>query len=154
MYCTDLFTEEDDYTLMREAWVTSKLSPCKRTKVGAVISDCISITPGYCGHENCERLPCLREHASSGEDLHKCRGVHAEVKALLRHYTSPDILYVTHSPCMVCANMLVYAGVGEVVYDLPRDDWEVSKKILEDGGVKVRRYHYVPNENPEQANQE
>ena len=73
------------------------------------------------GH--CSMTGCLRESLKipSGERHELCRGVHAEQNALIyaAKYGIPTegaTLYCTHSPCLICAKMLVQAGVRKVLY--------------------------------------
>lgn len=72
-----------------------------------------------------------------------CRGVHAEQNAVIQAaYFGVSIkdatIYTTAFPCVLCAKILVNAGITEVVY---RDDYvdDLSKSILEESKVIVRR---------------
>ena len=103
-------------------------STCQRRKVGAVlVKDKRILASGYngvpCGMEHCDNVGCLREsmRIPSGERHELCRGVHAEQNALIyaAKYgisTEGATLYCTHSPCLICAKMLVQAGVKQVFY--------------------------------------
>ena len=66
---------------------------------------------------------CLREKLGipSGERHEMCRGTHAEQNAIIQaalHGVSTDgaTLYCTHQPCILCAKMLINAGVEKVVF--------------------------------------
>lgn len=65
--------------------------------------------------------------------------IHAEVNALVKtDYSVPDkIIYLTLSPCKVCAKLLVNAKVKEVYYSKVYD--MSSLKILEKAGIKHGR---------------
>ena len=66
--------------------------------------------------------------------------IHAEINALLKmDYNNPKKkkLYLTLSPCRMCAKAIVNSGISEVIYkSLYRDD--SSLKILENAGIKHR----------------
>jgi len=68
--------------------------------------------------------------------------IHAEINALLKmDYNNPKKkkLYVTLSPCRMCAKAIVNAGISEVVYDEEYRDTS-SLNILKDAGIEVRRF--------------
>jgi dCMP deaminase len=75
--------------------------------------------------------------------------VHAEQNAVIQAaYFGVSIkdatIYTTTYPCVMCTKILVNAGIREVVY---KDDYvdPLSKEILEESGVTVRR-HEAPLE--------
>ena len=47
-------------------------------------------------------------------------------------------LYTTFSPCLLCAKMIVNAGIEEVVYHARYSIDEVSLSLLREAGVRVR----------------
>ena len=66
--------------------------------------------------------------------------IHAEVNALLKmdyHNHKRKVMYVTHSPCIMCAKAIINAGIDEVVY-ARRYDYENSVALLTSAGVTVR----------------
>ena len=68
--------------------------------------------------------------------------LHAEINALLKlDYNNPKrkILYVTMSPCAMCAKAIVNAGVKEVIYENIYRDTS-GLEILNRVGVKCRAY--------------
>jgi len=76
-----------------------------------------------------------------GERHELCRGVHAEQNAIIQcalHGVSSRgaTLYVTHSPCSICAKMLINAGIERVVvkHRYPDDD---GLQMLQAGGIRV-----------------
>lgn len=79
-----------------------------------------------------------RESLESG----KSGFIHAEVNALIKlDYNNPKDkkLYLTHSPCQVCAKCIINANISEVIY---LDVYENDKKginILEESGITVRK---------------
>ena len=68
--------------------------------------------------------------------------IHAEINALLKlDYNNPKrkVLYVTLSPCKMCAKAMVNAGIDEVVYNQAYRD-STGIKILESAGIQVRKF--------------
>lgn len=125
-------------------------SSCFRRKVGAVIvRDKRVMTTGYngapAGIASCiERGECLREKLNipSGTRAELCYGVHAEQNAIIQaarygiNITGASI-YVNTQPCVVCAKMLINAGIEEIVYQNPYPD-ELAMSMLEEAGMKLR----------------
>ena len=106
------------------AKVTSERSPCERLKVGCVlVKDNRIIAQGYNGFlPNCP-------HQSIVRDNHEQATVHAEQNAIAdcaKRGVSCDgcKLYVTHYPCIICARIILAAGIKEIVYiyDYKNDD--------------------------------
>tara|TARA_A100001011_G_C14065757_1_gene738103 strand:+ start:401 stop:811 length:411 start_codon:yes stop_codon:yes gene_type:complete len=113
-----------------------------RYKVGAVIvseDNCQVLAIGYNG--NYAGGPNEVESTQPGSS----GMIHAEINALLKlDYNNPKnkIMYLTLSPCRMCAKAIVNAGINEVVYnELYRDSSGLN--ILKDCGVKVRGYTAV-----------
>ena len=113
-----------------------------RYKVGAVIvseDNCQVLAIGYNG--NYAGGPNEVESTEPGSS----GMIHAEINALLKlDYNNPKnkIMYLTLSPCRMCAKAIVNAGINEVVYsELYRDSSGLH--ILKDCGVKVRSYTAV-----------
>ncbi len=131
------------------ARLVSKRSTCLRRHVGAVlVKDKRILATGYNGAPSkithCEITGCIREKLKipSGQRHELCRGLHAEQNAFLQaalHGTSlkDAILYSTIQPCIICAKMLINAGIKEVVIDGPYPD-RMAKDFLRQAGVKVR----------------
>ena len=78
-----------------------------------------------------------------GEGFHEKYGEsHAEINALLKmDYNNPKskILYVTLSPCRMCAKAIVNAGIQRVIYDEEYRDTS-SLEILRNSGIHVSRF--------------
>ena len=68
--------------------------------------------------------------------------LHAEINCLLKmDYNNPKRkkMYVTLSPCRMCAKAIINAGIDEVVYDEAyRDTSGVA--LLEEAGISVKKY--------------
>jgi len=68
--------------------------------------------------------------------------LHAEINALLKmDYNNPKkkILYVTLSPCKMCAKAIINAGINKVVYDEQYRD-TAGLEILQNSGIEVCRF--------------
>lgn len=67
--------------------------------------------------------------------------IHAEVNALIKlDYNNPKkkIMYVSMSPCKMCAKAIINAGISEVVYrEMYRDTSGIM--LLEFAGIRVRK---------------
>ncbi len=120
--------------------------------VGAVIvKDNRILTTGYngapSGVKSCEeRKECLRRKLNipSGTHHEICYAVHAEQNAIIQaaRYginVSGGTLYCTHQPCVICAKMIINAGIARVVYREGYPD-EFSLRLFEEAGVKVEKY--------------
>ena len=123
MYNSEKQLELDKrYLQMAEIW--SKNSYCKRRQVGAIIvKGKMIISDGYNG------TPEGFENICEDENNHtKPYVLHAEANAITKVAKSNNssdgaTLYVTSSPCMECAKLIIQAGIRRVVFsDLYRQD--------------------------------
>ncbi|MGQ9732217.1 MAG: deoxycytidylate deaminase [Candidatus Zipacnadales bacterium] len=139
------------------AQVVAKRSTCLRRQVGAIlVRDRRILTTGYNGAPqglpHCAELGgCYREQIGvpSGQRHELCRGLHAEQNAIIQAavhgiQVTGSMLYVTISPCALCAKMLINAGVIRVVY---RGDYpdELAMQLFNEAGMEVVRW-YGPRE--------
>ncbi|MBN2462397.1 MAG: dCMP deaminase family protein [Dehalococcoidia bacterium] len=116
----------DEYFL-KIASVVAERSTCRRHHVGAVaVRDKHILATGYngaaAGLKDCLELGCLRDEMKipSGTRHEICRGIHAEQNAIIQaslHGVSLEgaTVYVTHTPCILCAKMLVNARIKRFV---------------------------------------
>jgi len=116
----------DEYFL-KIACVVAERSTCHRHHVGAVaVRDKHILSTGYngapSGLPDCLELGCLRNEMNipSGTRQEICRGIHAEQNAIVQatlHGVSLEggTIYCTHTPCIVCARMLVNAKIKRFV---------------------------------------
>ena len=125
---------------------------CLRRNFGAVIvkNDTI-ISTGYVGaprgRANCNELHyCTREklQVPRGERYELCRSVHAEQNAIIQAAKlgvniDGSTLYCTHQPCILCAKMIVNAGIVRVVYHSGYPD-DFALDIFKEARVLVERY--------------
>lgn len=103
------------YLRMAEIWAEN--SYCKRRKVGAlIVKDKSIISDGYNG------TPAGFENVCEDEDgLTKHYVLHAEANAIVKVASSTNncsgaTLYVTASPCIECAKLIIQSGIARVVY--------------------------------------
>ena len=112
----------DEYFL-KVASVVAERSTCRRHHVGAVaVKDKHILATGYngaaAGLKDCLELGCLRDERGieSGTRQEVCRGIHAEQNVIIQaslHGVSlgHSTIYCTHTPCILCAKMLVNAKI-------------------------------------------
>ena len=139
-----------DQYFMSIAELVAGRATCLRRQIGAVIiMDRRILTTGYngvpSGIAHCDVAGCLREQLNvpSGERHELCRGLHAEQNAIIQAaYSGVSIkgasIYITHFPCVVCAKMLINAGIQEVVYANYYPD-RLSEEMLAEAGMLVRQ---------------
>jgi len=139
----------DEY-FMALAEQVGQRATCLRRSVGAVIvKDKRILATGYngppSGVAHCEDVGCLREVRGipSGSQHELCRGIHAEQNAVIqaaKHGIAIDgsTIYCTHQPCVLCAKILLNAGVREIVFSQPYPD-PLAEELLAEAGVVPRR---------------
>jgi dCMP deaminase len=132
------------------AELVAKRSTCLRRKVGAlVVRDRRILATGYngtpSGIRHCSEVGCLREKLKipSGERHELCRGLHAEQNVLLQaslHGVSlkDSVLYATYQPCIICAKMIINAGIKEVVIADHYPD-PMALAFFKEAKIKVRK---------------
>lgn len=116
----------DEYFL-KIASVVAERATCERHHMGAVaVLDKHILTTGYngapAGLHDCLELGCLRNELGipSGKRAEVCRAVHAEQNVIIQaalHGVSikNSTIYCTHSPCVLCAKMLINAQISRFV---------------------------------------
>ena len=140
----------DEY-FMEMAELTAKRATCSRRQVGAVIvRDNRAVATGYNGAPrglaHCEEKGgCLREklNVPSGQRHELCRALHAEQNAIISAASMGNAIeggtiYITHQPCVICAKMIVNAGIRRIVVREGYPD-ELSMEILDEAGLTVER---------------
>lgn len=134
-----------DYRYLRMARIWAENSYCKRRQVGAlVVKDKMIISDGYNGTPSGFENICEDESGVT-----KPYVLHAEANAITKlarsgNNSEGSTLYVTASPCIECAKLIIQAGIRRVVYAekyrltdgidlLTRAGVEVEYKSLDDG---------------------
>lgn len=106
-----------DKRYMRMALIWAENSYCKRRQVGAIlVKDKMIISDGYNGTPSGFENICEDEN-----DTTKPYVLHAEANAITKVARSNNssngaTLYVTSSPCIECAKLIIQAGIRRVVY--------------------------------------
>ncbi len=126
-------------------------STCRRRRVGAVaVADKRILATGYngapSGLKHCLEIGCLREQTNvpSGQRHELCRGIHAEQNVIIQaafhgiSIAGAD-LYCTELPCVICAKMLINAGINRIVYLSGYPD-DLSRSMLAEAGVTLVPY--------------
>lgn len=123
--------------MMEFARIVSTRGTCDRLHVGAVVAspDGRHIM-GYGYNGNAATLP---DECDNPETPGRCGCVHAEANALVNAERTRGMeLFVTHSPCIACAKLIVNAGIAFVYFlQYYRDD--EGLELLRAAGIPVMR---------------
>lgn len=129
-----------DDVWMSMAVVISARSRDPRNKVGAVIvtdDNTQVLSVGYNG-----------DHAGGSNCVESCEPgqsgfLHAEINALIKcdfNNFKPKKIYLTLSPCRMCAKAIINGGISEVIYlEQYRDNSGI--KLLQEANINVRKYN-------------
>jgi dCMP deaminase len=136
----------DEYFL-KIASVVGERSTCLRHHMGAIaVRDKHILTTGYngapAGAKDCLELGCLRNQngIASGTRVEICRAIHAEQNVIIQaglHGVSLEgaTVYCTHSPCVLCAKMMVNARIARsVTFGKYADDSFIE--LFKEAGIK------------------
>lgn len=132
---TDKQTQLDQrYLAMARVW--SLNSYCIRRQVGALmVKDQMIISDGYNG------TPSGFENVCEDGDVTKPYVLHAEANAISKVAKSNNssrgaTMYITASPCIECAKLIIQAGITRVVYS---EEYRSSEgiELLKRAGVTV-----------------
>ncbi|MDR2119924.1 MAG: dCMP deaminase family protein [Tannerella sp.] len=121
-----------DRRYLRMARIWAENSYCKRRQVGAlIVKDQMIISDGYNGTPSGFENVCEDEN-----NVTKPYVLHAEANAITKVAASFNssmgaTIYITSSPCIECAKLIIQAGIRRVVYS--------EKYHLEDGCLLLRR---------------
>jgi dCMP deaminase len=121
---------------MRMAEELAKRSTCARLRVGTVITDSRLenvVAIGYNG--NARGFP----NRCDSEEPGRCGCIHSEQNALVKAPgTLPDkVAFVTASPCVMCAKLMVQSGITHLFYRQAYRSAEGLEVLLEGGVVPV-----------------
>ena len=139
--------DTDEYFL-KIASVVAERATCRRHHVGAVaVKNKHILATGYngapSGAKDCLEIGCLRDELNipSGTRHEICRGIHAEQNVIIQaslHGISLEgsTIYCTHSPCVLCAKMLVNAKINRLVSFGSYND-SAFADLFHEAGIKV-----------------
>jgi dCMP deaminase len=130
--------------------LASRRSTCRRRAVGAgLVRDRRILATGYNGAPStlahCLDIGCLREQMKvpSGERHELCRGLHAEQNVIIQAalhgvITKGSTLYCTNHPCVICAKMIINAGIVRIVI---RDGYsdKLATDMLKEADIIVKQ---------------
>jgi len=139
----------DEYFL-DVAKLVAKRATCLRRSVGAVIvKDKRILATGYngapSGLKHCFDIGCMRQKLKipSGQRHELCRALHAEQNALIQASlygisVRGSTIYATCQPCVICAKMLINAGIKEIVIAEGYPD-KMALDFLKEAKIKIKR---------------
>lgn len=122
-------------TYMEIATSISNLSYAERRKVGALLVD----SGGRMVGEGYNGTPSGTDNSCELNNITKEEVIHAEVNAILNAHKkdlSDCTIYITLSPCVRCASMLIQKKIKTVIYKEKYRDLS-GVEYLESNGVKV-----------------
>ena len=126
-----------DYRYLRMARIWAENSYCQRRQVGAlVVKNKMIISDGYNGTPSGFENICEDEAGVT-----KPYVLHAEANSITKlarsgNNSEDSTLYVTASPCIECAKLIIQAGIRRVVYG---EKYRLTDGIdlLERAGIEV-----------------
>jgi dCMP deaminase len=133
--------EEKQLTLdrryLRMARIWAENSYCKRRQVGAlIVKDKSIISDGYNGTPSGFENICEDEQGVTKKYV-----LHAEANAITKVAASTNnccgaTVYVTASPCIECAKLIIQAGIKRVVYS---EEYHLRDgiELLQHAGIEV-----------------
>ena len=136
--------EESDKYYIKVAKLCAKNSYAIKLQVGAII-----VKDGQIMSDGFNGTPCGFENKCETQDidgnLHTLPYVlHAESNAILKcakygRSTNSTTLYITHSPCIECAKLIIQAGIIRVVY---LEDYRKAEglELLKKAGINVEKF--------------
>ena len=128
---------EVDRRYLRMARVWAENSYCKRRQVGAlIVKENMIISDGYNGTPSGFENLCEDETG-----ITKPYVLHAEANAITKVAASTNnsqgaTIYITASPCLECAKLIIQSGIKRVVYD---DEYRLKDgiELLQRAGIEV-----------------
>jgi dCMP deaminase len=154
---TDITRPDFDEYILKIASVVAERSTCRRHHMGAVaVRDKHILTTGYngapAGQKDCLELGCIRDemNIASGEKQETCRAIHAEQNVIIQaalHGISLEgsTIYCTHTPCILCAKMLVNARIKRFVsFKKYSDDRFID--LFREAGIEIDIKDRPPSE--------
>ena len=126
-----------DKRYLRMAKVWAENSYCERRQVGALlVKDGSIISDGYNGTPSGFENICEDEEGKT-----KAYVLHAEANAITKVAKSNNnsygaTIYITTTPCIECAKLIIQAGIKRVVFS-EMDRYEDGINLLERAGIEV-----------------
>lgn len=131
--------EKFDHSYLEMAAIWAQNSYCKRRQVGALlVKDRMIISDGYNGTPSGFENNCEDEGGVT-----KPYVLHAEANAITKVAKSGNsskgaTMYVTASPCLECAKLIIQSGIKRVVY---KDEYRLTDGVdlLRRAGIEVEK---------------
>ncbi|BAX79951.1 dCMP deaminase family protein [Labilibaculum antarcticum] len=139
----DLKQDKLDRRYVRMALIWAENSYCVRRQVGAlIVKNQMIISDGYNGTPSGFENVCEDENFKT-----KPYVLHAEANAITKVAKSSNssenaTLYVTATPCIECAKLIIQAGIVRVVYSEEYHSTE-GKELLERAGIEVKYVNII-----------
>lgn len=142
----------DEY-FMEITRVVASRSTCLRRKVGAIlVLEKRILATGYngppAGLPHCGEVGCIRDKKGipSGENLHLCRGTHAEANLITQCAkfgirAEGSTLYINTSPCNQCMKLLININIEKIVYMEKYSD-PLSWELAEQAGIRMQQFKW------------
>ena len=134
---------DEAYLNICQTW--SQLSSAQRKKVGCIIvKDGAIISDGYNGTPKGFDNVCEIEY--DGDLKTKNEVLHAESNAITKLAKSTQssmgaTMYITISPCVECAKLIIQSGISRVVYkDFYRNEDGIN--LLQQAKIKVEHHEH------------
>ena len=133
----DIKQQKIDERYLRMARIWAENSYCKRRQVGAlIVKDKMVISDGYNGTPSGFENICEDENG-----LTKPYVFHAEANAITKVAASNNnskgaTIYITSSPCIECAKLIIQAGIKRVVFS-EKYHTEEGISLLKRAGITV-----------------
>ena len=136
---------DKQYLRMARIWASN--SYCKRKQVGAlIVKDNMIISDGYNGTPSGFENDCEDEN-----NISKAYVLHAEANAITKvaksnNSSEGSTLYVTTSPCIECAKLIIQSGIVRVVFS---EKYRITDglELLERVGVELVHIQNIGNTN-------
>jgi len=133
----DIKQRNVDIRYLKMAKIWAENSYCKRRQVGAlIVKDQMIISDGYNGTPSGFENICEDEN-----DRTKPYVLHAEANAITKVAASNNnskgaTIYITSSPCIECAKLIIQAGIRRVVFS-EKYHTEEGVNLLERANIKI-----------------
>ena len=143
----------DRYFIEVAKTVATRSNCVKRKVASVIVKDKRIISTGYNGTprgvKNCNEGGCVRcnSFAESGTKLDECVCSHGEENAIVQasYHGVPikdSTLYTTFSPCLMCAKMIINAGIKRVVYNEEYPLNETAGRILKEAKIELVQHRF------------
>ena len=145
--------EWDQYFIDVAKTVATRSNCIKRKVAAVIVKEKRIISTGYNGTprgvKNCNEGGCARcnSFAESGTKLDECVCSHGEENAIVQasYHGVPikdSTLYTTFSPCLMCAKMIINAGIKRVVYNEEYPLNETTSRILREAKIELVQHRF------------